>query len=345
MVGYYLDVLPELPLSRQLLFIAALVLVLAGLDYALVYRHQAGRIARMAADLELVRLDEVRLRAQLGRLPRLRNEAATLRRALLSRLPRGTGPSTPLETVSSHAAMAGLEVIRFRPGAVRAGEHFTEIPMEVELKGTFHQLLDFFDLSAGSLDLLNATRLAVDTLPAVDGGTMLRIRLEMAALRLPAEDADTETEVRASAYPATPASAPSPAPASTRIQAEPPSRDPFEPYKPPAPPEPPPPPHPEPEPDQPVEPDPVQRFRAAGIVWEKRTAVALVKDAEGVRHVLQPGDRLGSRRYRVKAITPCEVVLEATRDALNPRQTRLRIPRCAALETDDGDPPRKGDPP
>ncbi len=338
MARYYLNVLLELPLSRQLLLVAALVLVLAGLDYALVYRHQAGRIARIAADLDLVRLEEARLRAQLGRLPRLRKEAATLRRALLSRLPR-TGPSTPLETISARAAMAGLDMIRFRPGAVRAGEHFKEIPMEVEVKGTFHDLLGFFDLTAGSRDLLDATGLAIDALPAEDGGTMLRITLEMAALRVPAENADAE--ISAGPDPAAPLSVGIPAPA--RVDAEPPPRDPFEPYKPPVPPGPVPQALPEPARDQPVEHDPVQRFHTAGIVWEKRAAVALVKDAEGSAYVVQPGARLGSRHYRVKAITPCEVVLEAVRNGPNPRQTRLKVPRCTIFEGDDGDPPRKSD--
>ena len=343
MMRYYLDVLLERPLSRQLLFIGAVVLMLAGLDYALVYRHQAGRIARIAADIELVRLDEAHLRAQLARLPRLRKETATLRRASLSRLPRGTGPSTPLETVSARAAMAGLEMIRFRPGAVRAGEHFTEIPMEVEVKGTFHDLLGLFDPLAGSPDLLNVTDLAIDALPAEDGRTVLRIALEMAALRLPAEEADMDAEVSVGADPATSAPAPSPAPTPPRVDAEPPLRDPFQPYEPPPPPEAAP--HPGPVQDQPMEPDPVQRLNAVGIVWEKSAAVALVKDAEGFGHVVQPGAHLADRRYRVKAITPCEVVLETTRNGPNSRQTGLKVPRCAGFDRQDQDPPGKHDPP
>jgi len=338
MMPYYLDVLLERPLSRQLLFIAALVLMLAGLDYALVYRPQAGHAARTAANLELVRLDEARLRARLARLPRLRKEAATLRRALRSRLPRGTGPSTPLGTVSARAAMAGLEMIRFRPGAVRAGEHFTEIPVEVELKGTFHDLLGFFDLSAGSLDPLNATDPAVETLSGEGGPTMLRITLEMATIRLPAEEMDTDAEVRAGPDPATPSPVRSPTPA--HVDAEPPPRDPFEPYKPPAPQA-----RPEPAPDRPVEPDPAQRFHATGIVWGKRAAVALVRDAEGLGHIVHPGARLGARHHRVKAITPCEVVLEAIGNGPNSRQTRLKVPRCTTVESEDEDHPRKRDPP
>ncbi|MDE0355187.1 MAG: type 4a pilus biogenesis protein PilO [Deltaproteobacteria bacterium] len=343
MVWYYLDVLLERPLSQQLLFIGALVLLLAALDYALVYRHQAGRIARVAADIELVRLEEARLRAQLGRLPRLRKEAATLGRAVLSRLPRSTGASTPLETVSARAAMAGLAVIRFQPGAVRAGEHLTEVPMEVEVKGTFHDLLSLFDLMAGSPDLLNVTDLAIDALPEEDGRTMLRIALEMAAARLPTEGTDTDAEMSAGAGPDSPAPSRSPAPIPARAGDEPPLRDPFQPYKPPPPPEAAPQPHPEPVQDQPVEPDPAQRLHAAGIVWEKSAAVALVKDAEGFGHVVQPGAHLADRRYRVKAITPCEVVLETTRNGPNSRQTRLRVPRCAGFESEDENPPRKRD--
>ncbi|MDE0032391.1 MAG: pilus assembly protein PilP [Deltaproteobacteria bacterium] len=343
MARYYLDVLLERPLSQQLLFIGALVLLLAVLDYALVYRHQAGRIARIAADIELVRLEEARLRAQLGRLPRLRKEAATLGRALLSRLPRGSGPSMPLETVSARAAMAGLAVIRFQPGAVRAGEHFTEVPMEVDVKGTFHGLLGLFDLLAGSPDLLNVTDLAIDALPAEDGRTMLRIELEMAALRPPAEEADMDAEMSAGADPATYAPAPSPAPTPPRVNAEPPLRDPFQPYEPPPPPEAAPKPHPEPVQEQRVEPDPVQQFHAAGIVWEKSAAVALVKDAGGFGHVVRRGAHLADRRYRVKAITPCEVVLETTRNSPSSRQTRLKVPRCAGFESEDENPPRKRD--
>lgn len=341
MARHYLDVLLERPLSQQLLFIGALVLLLATLDYALVYRHQAGRIARIAADIELVRLEEARLRAQLGRLPRLRKEAATLGRALLSRLPRGSGPSTPLETVSARAAMVGLEMIRFRPGAARAGEHFTEIPMEMEVKGTFHDLLGLFDPLAGSPDLLNVTDLTIDALPAEDGRTMLRIALEMAALRLPAEEADMDAELSAGADPATSAPASSPAPTPPRVDAEPPLRDPFQPYKPP--PQPEAAPHPEPVQDQPVEPDPVQRLNAVGIVWEKSAAVALVKDAEGFGHIVQPGAHLADRRYRVKAITPCEVVLETTRNGPSARQTRLKVSRCAGFESEDENPPRERD--
>lgn len=332
---YYLDVLLERPLVQRVLLIAALVLTLAALDYALVYRHQAGRVVRITGEIELARLQEAQLRAELSRLPQLRKEVAALRRELHSRLPRRTGASTPLENIGARAAMAGLEVIRFHPGAARHEEHFTEIPMEVEFKGSFHDLLNFFELSAESRDLLNTTNLAIDALAnadAADGRTLLRIALKMATLRLPPEEADTAAEAGAVPRAATRAPDPTPAATPARTDAGPPLRDPFQPYQAPAPPKPERQSEPAPAHGHAYEPLPAPRFQAVGIVWENRTAVALVKDAEGFAHVVQPGEQLGDHLYRVKTITPCQVILETPRNVPDPQETRMKLRRCGTFE-------------
>ncbi len=347
------DVLLERPFAQQVLLMAAAALSLAALDYALVYRHQAASIARSAGELALVRLDETRLRAELGRLPGLRAELAALRVELSSTLPPGSGAATPLETIAARAAAAGLEVVRFHPGAADVGEHFSEVPMAVELGGTFHELLRFFELSAGSDDRLNARDLAIDAHAADDGPTALRIVLEMAALRLPTEDeaaaaadlltggsrtilsrSSTEGQAVASADGAAPDTAagvhpPTPTPTPAPVEAETSLRDPFQPYEPPPPPhDPEEPPEPTTPPEEPPTPAPEPQFHAVGIVWEPRAAVALVKDADGFGHVVEPGGRLDRLGYQVKAITSCEVVLEADRNDPQPRETRLKIPRC-----------------
>ena len=342
---YSLDVLLERPLPQRILFIGAMVLAVAGLDYALVYRHQAGRIVRTTEELKLAGLAEARLRAELARLPKLRRELAALRRELRSRLPRRFGSSTPLEGISARAAMAGLEVVRFNPGAARDKEHFIETPVALEFKGTFHDLLGFFELSTGSHDLVNVTDLTIEALAAEEGRTTLRIALEMATPSVaspeqvdeaaqaplsPAEGADTTAQDGVGRTTNTRVQSPAPAPASADVDAEPPTRDPFQPYR--APPKP----DGQPKPDGPGhrtdEPHPAQRFHAVGIVWEKHTAVALVRDAEGFGHVVQPGARLGRHGYRVKTITPCAVVMETTGNHPELRKTRLELPRCGAFE-------------
>lgn len=348
----WLHVLLERSFTQQALLIAAAALSLAALDYAFVYRHQAGSIARAAEELALVRLDETRLRAELSRLPGLREELAALRVEMSSTLPRGSGAATPLETIAARADAAGLEVVRFHPGEAEVGEHFSEVPMAVELGGTFHELLRFFDLSAGSDHRLNARDLTIDAHAADHERMALRIELEMAAIRLPAKDAgdaagnrtalDTAVGAQALVHgqPAefrragpdmaadTGAHAPTPTPTLAPAEAETWLRDPFQPYEPPAPHDPDPPMEPTPSPEDPSAPVPEPQFHAVGIVWGPRAAVALVKDAEGFGHVVEPGEPLDALGYRVKAITSCEVVLEATRNDPQARETRLRVPRC-----------------
>ncbi len=324
---YYLDIVLERPRGQGVLFLTALVLAVAALDYGLVYRRQAAAIHRTAADLELVRTQETRLRAELSRAPRLRKEAAALRRELQARLPRQADSPTPLENISARAAMVGLEVTRFQPGDAREGGHFTETPMEVELKGTFRDLLRLFELSAESRDLLSATGLKIDALPPEDGPTLLRIELDMAMPRVPPGKPDPSENA---AVPGPDVHGPTQglAEALVRIDTRPLSRDPFQPYRPPVPPEPTPVPEPDPTPNPPPEPVPAPPFHAVGIVWGNHTAAALVKDSEGDGHVVQPGARLGDQRYQVKTITPCAVVVETTRKDAVLRETSLTLPRC-----------------
>ena len=262
---YYLDLLLERPLGQRILFFTGLVLALAALDYGLVYRHQAGGIARTTRELELARVEEMRLRKLLGRLPGLRDQEETLRRDLRSLLPRLDGAATPLEDISARAALAGLEVTRFQPGAARPGEHYDEIPVELDLKGTFHDLLRFLELSARSR-LLNATDPDIRTLAAGNGRTTLRTALEMVTLRLPPDGGGAGVEPR------TPA--PYPAPPLERAEADPPSRDPFQPYRAETPPEPETRPGPAVAEQQPSDAQPSPRFHAVAIAWGPSAAVA-----------------------------------------------------------------------
>ena len=322
---YYLDLLLERPPGQLILLLAGLVLALAALDYGLVYRPRAGGIARTASEIELARVEEARLRKLLGRLPGLRDQEEALRRELRSLLPRPDRAATPLEDISARAALAGLEVTRFQPGAARAGEHYGETPVELEFKGTFHDLLRFLELSARSR-LLNAAAPDIQTLATGNGRTTLRAALEMATLRLPPNGDGVEDSADAARRtPDPPAAA-----ALERAEVGLPPRDPFQPYQTETPPDAEPRPGPAVAEQQPSEAQVSPRFHAVGIAWGPRAAVALVTEGDGTGHVVQPGASLGAHPYRVRSITPCDVVVEPVRHhGDRPSETRLKLPRCA----------------
>lgn len=322
---YYLDLLLERSPAQRILLLLGAALVLGALDYVLVYRPQASRIARAAAQLELTGLDDARLRRELARLPQLRGELAGLRRETRFRLPGAADPSVLLEGVTARAAMAGLEVIRIHPGAAVEGEHFTRIPLKVELEGSFHDLLRFLQRPAASQRLPSPRDLDIEALGVRDGRTVLRIGLEMATLRVPDAGEAVGSAARADQEQAAGMVDPAaPVPANVGPL---PSRDPFQPYQ--AAPQPDPEgPVPETAPGPPPETRPAPRFRAVGVVWQRWMAVALLRDGEGYGHVVQPGSRLDGRRILVKAVTPCEVILETATTGAEPGETRLTVPRC-----------------
>ncbi|MDE0213257.1 MAG: type 4a pilus biogenesis protein PilO [Deltaproteobacteria bacterium] len=335
---YYLDLLLERSAAQWAACIVGVSLALASLDYILLYRPQSGGIARVKAGLEIARLEQARLRRQAERLPRLREDLAALRRALRSRLPRVAAPADPLERVTARAAAAGLEMVRFQPGAAIAGEFLTETPYAVEFTGTYHDLLRFLDTAAPGT-LADTRKLAIAALPADGGATRLGINMELVTLRLPARNADdeggVETETgRGSEGGETPAPRLL-APPLAGVHAAPLSRDPFEPYQT-SPPVEEPLPAPDPEPAPLPEPTPRPRFQATGIAWGTHDAAALMEDAEGHVYVVRPGSRLGDDSHHVKAITPCEIVLETPGPDQHPRETRLPLRYC--------DPPRQVDP-
>ena len=266
------------------------------------------------------------MRRDLDRLPQLREELAGLRRETRSRLPGAADPSVLLEGVTAQAALAGLEVIRLHPGPAVEGEHFSRIPLQLELEGSFHDLLRFLERAAASPGLPSPRDLDIEALGERDGRAVLRIALEMATLRLPGAGEGGGPALPADRQQAARMAEPA---AGVPSNAGPlPPRDPFQPYQAAPRPDPDGQPAPEAAPGPSPENHRPPRFRAVGIVWQSRAAVALVRDAEGYGHVVQPGSRLDGRRIRVKAVTPCAVILETAPAGAEPGETRLTVPRC-----------------
>jgi len=81
-------------------------------------------------------------------LPKFREETAVLDKkltAVLRELPDQKEIEGLLKSVSILAVDAGLEVLKFTPQREINRGFYAEIPVEIELRGTFHQLGVFFD--------------------------------------------------------------------------------------------------------------------------------------------------------------------------------------------------------
>ena len=62
----------------------------------------------------------------------------------LTELPNGREIPKLLTSISSRAKGSGLEVLSFRPGSEVPKGFYAEVPVSLKVKGTFHQVANFF---------------------------------------------------------------------------------------------------------------------------------------------------------------------------------------------------------
>ena len=72
-----------------------------------------------------------------------------------------------LNSISSLARKAGLSVVRFKPGVESFREFYAEVPIDIEVRGTYHQIATFFDEVAQLSRIVNISDIVIQK-PEVD---------------------------------------------------------------------------------------------------------------------------------------------------------------------------------
>ncbi|GAB4267277.1 MAG: type 4a pilus biogenesis protein PilO [Deferrisomatales bacterium] len=81
-------------------------------------------------------------------LPRVKEEVARLDEELaraLEKLPDKEEIPTLLQTISDLGKEAGLEFLLFKPGSPTPKDFYAEVPLEMQVRGRYHDLAVFFD--------------------------------------------------------------------------------------------------------------------------------------------------------------------------------------------------------
>jgi len=142
-----LDNFAKIPLSRKLA--GAIVLLALGGTIYYFARYQSlaadhGNLVRRHTKLQgqerefLTKRDSYE--ADVHRLAKLREDFGQQRRIL----PPDTQMSTFLEHLNNHAELAGLEIALVQPLDEEASGFYAKIPVELHLKGRYHELAKFF---------------------------------------------------------------------------------------------------------------------------------------------------------------------------------------------------------
>jgi type IV pilus assembly protein PilO len=143
-----IDKLGKLPRSQRLLIIALVYLaVAAGFWFGVYSRTQRSIATLQSQHKELEKKKEVvEKRAQDKEAFERELEDLTLQlRQALRQLPDDREIPDLLSRISTIARRIGLEIHRFLPQEEVVHEYHAEVPVELELRGSYHEVAMFFD--------------------------------------------------------------------------------------------------------------------------------------------------------------------------------------------------------
>lgn len=170
-----IDKILELPKFQKIAVLAVVIILAAALYYSFLHVPLSDQIAKLADSVEIAKNEKLTKSQKAASLPRLRQDLARLDLELkkaVAQLPDHKEVAELLGTISTKAQSAGLEILTFRPRAESFQEFYAEVPVDITVKGNYHEMIDFFD-NVGRLDrLINIDNIGFKN-PTVNGERVL----------------------------------------------------------------------------------------------------------------------------------------------------------------------------
>ena len=138
----------ERPRQQKIGILVGLVILLLVLYYTLLYSSLSLDLSRVAEDIENARMDKERKSKRAVNLPKLQQqvkEADGMLNKAVAQLPDRKEIPDLLSNISAKAREAGLEILIFRPKGENFQDFYAEIPVDIVVRGGFHNVVTFFD--------------------------------------------------------------------------------------------------------------------------------------------------------------------------------------------------------
>jgi type IV pilus assembly protein PilO len=138
----------ERPTIQKIGILVVTVILVSALYYSFVYSPRSDEIAKLADSVEIARNEKNAKQLKAANLVRLRRDIEQLEMQLkkaVAELPNQKEIAALLVNISAKAQQAGLDVLLFRPRAENFQEFYAEVPVDITVKGNFHNTVSFFD--------------------------------------------------------------------------------------------------------------------------------------------------------------------------------------------------------
>jgi len=173
-VNELIDRILSLPKAQKVGLLAGLILLIVGLDWTLFYSPLSIRIFDLEEQIKNARVERIskkNLTRDSAQLKEQLDELNQMLRKAIAQLPERKEIPELLSSISAKAREAGLEILIFRPQAENLRDFYAEIPVDIVVRGGFHNVVTFFD-EVGRLNRLVNIRNIEMRNPEVKGTKM-----------------------------------------------------------------------------------------------------------------------------------------------------------------------------
>ncbi len=143
-----LDRILDLPRQQKIGALAGLVVAILLLDYFLFYSPRSDEISKLTQEVENQRNERDKKKKEAANIPKLKEQMAQLDGRLkeaVAQLPDRKEIPDLLSSISNKVKESGLDILIFRPRAENIQEFYAEIPVDIVVRGGFHNVATFFD--------------------------------------------------------------------------------------------------------------------------------------------------------------------------------------------------------
>jgi type IV pilus assembly protein PilO len=161
--------------AQKVAILAVVMVLLCALYYSFLFGPRSDEIGKLTDSVEIARNEKNKKQQQTATLPRLEKQLreldAKLKRAV-AQLPNKKEMAELLRSIATKAQESGLEVLLFRPRAENYQDFYAEVPVDITVKGNFHNAVSFFD-EVGRLNrLVNINNIGFKN-PTVSGDQVI----------------------------------------------------------------------------------------------------------------------------------------------------------------------------
>ncbi len=166
----------ELPPRQRILAIVGAVAAVVLLYAYFLYWPREAQIEEKTKQVENLRRDRDRKAALVGNIEAARKEVQKLDgdlRAAVAQLPDTKEIPELLSAVSSLGIESGLEIVQFKQREEEYADFYARVPVDIVVRGTFHQVVSFFDKVGRMPRIVNVSEVSIKAPERIEGNEVL----------------------------------------------------------------------------------------------------------------------------------------------------------------------------